>query len=135
MNIDKSLDSAGPWLDLIGRLLIAAIFLLTGLEKIDDFTGTQGFMMSKGVPGALLPLVIALEIGGAAAIILGWKTRITALLLATFTLLAALLFHTDFSNHMQYLSFLKNLGIAGGFLFLVVNGSGRISIEAKTKES
>ncbi len=135
MNIDKSLDSAGPWLDLIGRLLIAAIFLLTGLEKIDDFTGTQGFMMSKGVPGAILPLVIALEIGGAAAIILGWKTRITALLLATFTLLAALLFHTDFSNHMQYLSFLKNLGIAGGFLFLVVNGSGRISIEAKTKES
>ena len=135
MNIDKSLDSAGPWLDLIGRLLIAAIFLLTGLEKIDDFTGTQEFMMSKGVPGAILPLVIALEIGGAAAIILGWKTRITALLLATFTLLAALLFHTDFSNHMQYLSFLKNLGIAGGFLFLVVNGSGRISIEAKTKES
>lgn len=135
VDINRRLDSLGPYFDLAGRLLIAKIFLLTGIEKALDFEGTQGFMESKGIPGSLLILVVILELVGAAAIIFGWRTRITAFLLAGFTLIAALIFHTNFSDHMQYLSFLKNMGIAGGFLFLVVNGAGSISLDAITRQN
>ena len=88
-------------------------------------------MASKGVPGILLPAVIALEIIGGLAIVVGWKTRIFAFLLAGYSLLAAVLFHTDFADAQQYYSFMKNLGMAGGFLFLVANGAGSISLDAK----
>jgi len=88
-------------------------------------------MASAGVPGALLPVVIAVEVLGAAAIIVGWQTRIVAFLLAGFSLLSALIFHNDFANQIQMVMFLKNVSIAGGLLLLVAHGAGRFSLDAR----
>lgn len=117
--------------ELSGRILIAAIFLQAGLGKIGSFAATQGYMASAGVPGALLPLVIILEAGGAIAIILGWQTRYTALTLAAFCLIAALLFHGEIGDHMQKILFLKNVAIAGGFLILAARGAGEFSLDVR----
>lgn len=132
MKLEQTCESLGPWFDLAGRILIVGIFILTAPDKITDFAGTQEWMESKGVSGILLPAVIALEILGSLSIILGWKTRISAFLLAGFTLLTAFLFYPDLSNEGQFLHFMKNLGIAGGFMFLVANGSGRYSLDARS---
>src|SRR5262249_40832320 len=112
-----------------GRVLLAAIFLLSGLGKLGAYSATAAYMSSAGVPGALLPLVIATEILGALAIVVGWKTRIAAFLLAGFSLLSAFLFHNNFGDQVQMIMFLKNVSIAGGFLLLVANGAGRLSID------
>ena len=114
MNIDQTFKNNAPLIDLGGRLLLAAIFVLTGFEQIADFAGTQEFMQSKGVPGLLLPVVVALELVGGLAIVFGWRIRLFAFLLAGYSLLAAVLFHTNFADHQQYYSFMKNLGMAGG---------------------
>jgi len=117
--------------DLVGRILLATIFLLSGINKIGGYAATAGYMAAMGVPGALLPLVILLEIGGALAIIVGWQTRITAFLLAGFTLLAGVIFHSNFADQMQMIMFLKNVAITGGFLVLVAHGAGGLSIDNK----
>ncbi len=118
-------------IQLIARVLLAHMFLLAGLGKLgaDAYAGTQGYMEAMGVPGMLLPLVIALEIGGALAIIAGWQTRWAALALAGFTLVAAAIFHNDFADQMQSILFMKNVAIAGGLLLLAVHGSGAWSFE------
>lgn len=127
--MNKNVTNAG---DLIGRVFIAAIFLMAGIGKLGaGYAGTQGYMESMGVPGILLPLVIALEIGGAILVIAGLFTRVTALSLAGFTVLSALLFHADFSDQMQMIMFMKNFAIAGGFLFLAASGAGGWSIDAR----
>ncbi len=116
---------------LVGRVLISMIFLMAGINKISNYAGTQAYMDAMGVPGMLLPLVILLEVLGAIAIIIGYKTKLVAFLLAGFSVMSAVLFHADFSNPMQMALFMKNISIAGGFLFLVVNGAGKISIDNK----
>jgi len=116
---------------LTGRSLIAAIFLISGLGKIAGYSGTVAYMESMGVPGALLLPTIVLEIGGAFAIIAGWWTKPVALALAAFSLLAGILFHGNFADPMQQIMFLKNVAIAGGFLFLAVNGAGSWSLDAR----
>jgi putative oxidoreductase len=88
-------------------------------------------MAAMGVPGALLPLVVATEVLGSLAIIAGWKTRIAALLLAGFTLLAAILFHNNFADQTQSIMFLKNISITGGLLLLAVHGAGPLSVDAR----
>ncbi len=118
-----------PWTDLAGRILIAAIFITAGWSKIGGYAGTQGYMESVGVPGALLPLVILLELGGGLAIVAGLLTRVTALALAGFSIISAVLFHGG-ADQMQQIMFMKNFAMAGGFLFLVANGAGRISVDA-----
>ena len=118
--------------NLTGRIFIAAIFLIAGIGKLGaGYAGTQGYMESMGVPGMLLPLVIALEIGGAILVIAGFWTRLAALALAGFTVVSAVLFHADFSDQMQMIMFMKNFAIAGGFLFLAANGAGAWSIDAR----
>jgi putative oxidoreductase len=117
--------------ELGGRVLLAGLFLLSGVGKIGAYSATAGYMASVGVPGALLPLVIAIEVLGAAAIIAGWNTRIVAFLLAGFSLVSALLFHNDFANQIQMIMFLKNVSIAGGFLLLVAHGAGPISLDRR----
>jgi len=102
--------------NLAGRILLAQLFLMAGLSKITGYAGTQGYMEAMGVPGALLPLVIALELGGALALILGWQTRLTALALAGFSVVAAVIFHANFGDQMQMILFMKNFAIAGGLL-------------------
>src|SRR5258708_16334230 len=114
--------------ELAGRSLLALLFLLSGVGKIGAYAGTAAYMSSVGVPGALLPVVIATEALGAIAIILGWQTRVAALLLAGYTLLAALIFHTNFADQIEMIMFLKNVSIAGGLLLLVANGPGRLSL-------
>ncbi|MGQ0429045.1 MAG: DoxX family protein [Gammaproteobacteria bacterium] len=117
--------------NLTGRTLLAAIFLISGIGKIAGYSGTFAYMESVGVPGALLLPTIVLEIGGALAIIAGWRTRAVALALAGFTLLAGILFHGNFADPMQQIMFLKNVAIAGGFLFLAANGAGKWSLDAR----
>ena len=117
--------------ELAGRILLASLFLLSGLTKIGGYAGTAGYMASMGVPAALLPLVIATEVLGALAIIIGWKTRIVAVLLAGFTLLAAFLFHHNFADQTQIVMFLKNISITGGLLLLAVHGAGPLSVDGR----
>jgi len=113
----------------IGRLLISFIFLMSGLNKIGNYSNTSAWMESMGVSNSLLPLVIIIEILAAIAIIVGWKTKIAAFLLASFCILSGLIFHTDFSNQVEMIMLMKNFAIAGGFLILVVNGPGNFSLD------
>ena len=122
-------DLAAP----VGRILLALMFLLAGLNKISGYAGMQGYMESMGVPGALLPLVIALEVLGGIMLILGWHTRLTAFLLAGFTLLATLIFHSNLGDQTQMLFFMKNLSIAGGLLLVVAHGAGPYSIDNRQR--
>lgn len=122
-----------PAAELAGRILLAAMFLLAGLNKISGYAGTVGYMESVGVPGALLPAVIALEVLGAVAIIIGFQTRLVALALAGFTVAAAALFHANFADPIQMILFLKNVSIAGAFLLLAANGAGSLSLDARRK--
>jgi putative oxidoreductase len=117
--------------DMLGRILISLIFLVSGVNKLTSYADTLSYMQSAGVPGFLLPVVIAVEILGALAIIVGWHLRWAALALAGFSLLTALLFHLDFSNQMQTIMFLKNLAIAGGFLVLFANGAGELGLDGR----
>lgn len=118
--------------ELLGRILLSTLFLMSGLGKIAAYSVTAGYMASQGVPGVLLPLVILTEVGGAIAIITGWHTRIVAILMAGFTVLAALMFHSHFGDQNQMIHFMKNLSIAGAFLMLAVNGAGRYSLDARS---
>jgi len=118
---------------LAGRILLAVPFLLSGLGKLGAYSATAAYMSSAGVPGALLPLVIIIEVGGALAIIVGWKTRTVALVLAGFCLLTAITFHRNFADQNQMIHFLKNVAIAGGFLLLVANGPGPLSIDGRVR--
>lgn len=113
----------------VGRVLIALTFVTGGWNKIGGYEGTQAYMDSMGVPGMLLPLVIAVELLGGLAIILGWHTRKAAFLLAGFTLLAGWFFHGNFDDMMQMILFMKNVAIAGGFLMLVAHGAGPYSLD------
>ena len=118
-----------------GRLLLAMMFLMAGLRKIGNYAGTQGYMEAMGVLGALLPLVIALEVLGGLAIILGWQTKIASLALAGFCVVSAVMFHNDFSNQAQMTSFMKNITIAGGFLLLVAHGPGAYALDNCVKSA
>ena len=117
--------------ELVGRVLLASLFLLSGVSKLGAYGATAAYMSSAGVPGALLPAVIAVELLGSLAVIVGWKTRAAAALLAGFSLLAAFLFHNNFADQIQMIMFLKNVAIAGGFLLLVANGAGAISLDRR----
>ena len=120
-------------LDLCARILISVLFFLNGIFKIMKYDGAVSWMESYGIPGLLIIPAIILEIVGPILIILGYKTKITAAILSVFCLVTAIIFHNDFDNQMQLTSFLKNIAIAGGFLFLVVNGSKKFSLDSKLK--
>jgi putative oxidoreductase len=129
--MNKFFDSLKPYADIVGRVLISLPFVLAGWGKIGGYAGTQDYMQHAGVPGGLLPLVILLELGGGIAIIIGLFTRPIAFLLAGFSILAALLFHGGSHEEMQQIMLVKDFGLAGGFLFLVANGAGRLSVDAR----
>jgi putative oxidoreductase len=117
-------------LSLLGRLGLSLIFIISGWGKIAGYAATQGYMESKGIPGGLLPLVIALELGGGLAIAAGLFTRWIALALAGFSLVAAFIFHFELADQMQAIMFWKNIAIAGGFLMLAANTPGAFSLDA-----
>ena len=109
------------------------MFIASGIGKINAYSSTQEFMDSMGVPGILLPLVIALELVGGIAVFVGFQARLAALALAGFTIVSAILFHADFSNQMQMMMFMKNITIAGGFLMIVAHGAGAYSLDNRNK--
>ena len=118
-----------------GRIFLAMMFFMSGLSKIGNYAGTQGYMEAMGVPGALLPLAIALEVLGGLAIILGWQTKIVSVALAGFCVVSAVIFHNDFSNQSEMISFMKNVTIAGGFLLLVAHGPGAYALDNRVKST
>jgi putative oxidoreductase len=126
------------WQPLLGRILLAVIFLISGVNKIGNFGPTANFMASKGLPQtqSLLIVTIVLEIAAAALLILGFQARWAALALAGFTVLATYFFHLFWTfagpeAGLQQIMFLKNLAIIGGLLMVVSNGAGRWSLDAK----
>jgi putative oxidoreductase len=116
-------------LQLIGRIMLASIFVIAGLGKIADPTGTTAYMQSVGLPGILLWPTIALEVLGGLAIMVGYQVTYAAFALSGFSVLAALLFHTHFSDQMQMILFMKNIAMAGGLLLLSVGGTTGFSID------
>ncbi len=117
--------------DLMARILLAAIFFMSGLGKISAYAGTQGYMESQGVPGMLLPLVIGFEILVPVLLVIGWQTRYAALALAGFSIVTGLMFHFDFGDQMQSIMFMKNLAMAGGFILLFIHGAGELSLDSR----
>ena len=120
-------------IEIFGRIFLSAIFLIAGVNKIFNYEGTTSYMESFGIPGFLYIPVIIVEILFPLLIIIGYQTKISAFILAIFCISLAIIFHTDFSNQMQLMSFLKNFAIAGGFIIIFVNGPGRWSIDYRLK--
>ena len=122
--------------ELIGRIFLSVLFLINGISKIFDYEGTIEYMENFGVPGVLIYPAIIIEILFPILLIIGYKTRLSAIVLASFTILLAVIFHTDFSNQMQLTAFLKNFAIAGAFLIIFVYGPNKCSIDytLKSKE-
>lgn len=120
-------------IDFLGRIFISALFLLSAYNKIFSINGTMGWMEGFGLPGLLLYPTIVLEIILPLFIIIGYQAKLSAGLLAIFCIATAFIFHYDFNNQIQIISFLKNIGLAGGFLFIVANGTKDWSIETKKK--
>ena len=119
--------------DLIGRIFISLIFLLSGYNKIFNYGNTVAWMEGFGVPGFLLWPTIILEIILPILVIIGYRTQISATLLAIFCITTALIFHFDFANQMQTIAFLKNLGLAGGFLIIAAHGPKDWAVDKKKK--
>ena len=120
-------------IDLVGRILISALFLISAYNKIFSIDGSMSWMEGFGVPGILIYPAIALEIILPLCIIIGYQARIAAGLLAIFCLATAFIFHLDFIVPMQKISFLKNIGLAGGFLFILANGTKDWAVDRKKK--
>ena len=118
-------------IEVFGRIFLSTIFLFEGINKIFNYESTIKYMESFNVPELLAIPTIILEILFPLLLIIGYQTKLSALVLAIFTLATALIFHTDFTNQMQLISFLKNFAIAGGFLILFINGSGKYSLDHK----
>lgn len=118
---------------LVSRVLLAILFVVAGYGKIKGYDATAGYMESMHVPSLLLPLVILLELGGGIAIILGFLTRFTAVSIGVFSILAALIFHTDLSNETNQIMLMKDFGLAGGFFLLASIGAGKISVDQLIK--
>ena len=119
--------------DLLARIFISSIFLLSGYNKIFNYSGTVSWMEGFGIPGFLLAPTIVLEVILPVLIIIGYKTQLAATLLCVFSIATAVIFHLDFGDQMQTIQLLKNFGLAGGFLFISVNGPKEWAMEAKKK--
>ena len=118
-------------IEVLGRIFLSAIFLINVVGKIFNYEETIQYMENFNVSGNLIIPAIVVEILFPILLIIGYQTRFSALVLSLFTLTLAVIFHTDFSNQMQLISFLKNIAIAGGFLIIFVNGAGKYSIDHK----
>ena len=130
------MDSRKDGAALVGRVLLALMFVWAGYGKITGYDGTAGFMASMGVPmvGVLLPLTILVELGGGLALIVGWQARWAALLLAAFTVIASVVFHnfwtmTGDAAMTNMLFFYKNVAVIGGLLMVWALGPGRLSVD------
>ena len=120
--IFQLLERAGGFNEIClfsARLLMGLFFVYFGMDKLMHYSDTTVYMSAMGVPGLFLPLVLVIEIGGGIGLILGWRLRMVAGVLAGFTLLTTLIFHSDFSVHVQLILFMKNMAILAGLLFML----------------
>ncbi len=129
--IEQKANTLRDATQLIGRVLLAQAFIIAAIDKIVGYVGTAHYMAAYGVPTALLPLVIALELGVGLALLLGWHTRLAALVLALFSLVAAVIFHHQIAEPMQLVLLTSDLAFAGGLLVVSVVGGGRLSLDAR----
>jgi putative oxidoreductase len=132
-SIDRKLSAYNDIALLVGRILIAALFLIAAYGKFKGLAATTGYFTKLGVPGPSIaaPLVAIFEALAGVLILVGFKTRLVALAIAVFVVVAALLAHMNFAEQNQINHFLKNLAIAGGCLALFVSGAGAFSVDAK----
>jgi putative oxidoreductase len=120
-------------INIVARVLMAQIFIVSGYEKISGYAGSQQYMQAAGVPGFLLPLVILTELGGGLALLFGFKARWVALALAGYSLLTALMFHLHPGDQAQMINFMKNLAMAGGLLLVVRHGAGAPALDHESR--
>ena len=120
-------------IDLTGRIFISSVFLLSGYNKIINYDATVNWMEGFGIPGLLLWPTIILEILLPILIIIGYQIRLSAITLALFSIANAFIFHSDFTNQIQIIAFLKNFGLAGGFLFIAIHGTKDWALDKKKK--
>ena len=132
------MNALQPHFSLVGRLLLALLFVPAGVMKITGFSGTVGYIASVGLPLASLGAVLAIvvEVGAGLALAVGWRARWAALVLAAFTLVATVLFHNFWAMpadqaFMQQLMFFKNIAVVGGLLVVAAFGAGRLSLDGK----
>lgn len=123
----------GTTAELAGRVLLASLFVIEAVDKLWDTGGALRYMAAHGLPAALLPPAIAVELGCGLAIMLGWRTRIAAFLLAGFCCLTALIFHADLAQRAQQIQLEKDLALAGALLILAARGAGRLAIDARLR--
>ena len=120
-------------IDVLGRIFLSTLFLIEGTNKIFNYEGTIQYMESFSVPEYLAIPAIILEILFPLLLIIGYQAKIAALVIAIFTIVVAVIFHTNFGDHMQLIAFFKDIAIAGGFIIIFVNGPGRFSLDYKLK--
>jgi putative oxidoreductase len=133
---ERDMRKDNPYVGAVGRLLIAAIFLISGLGKITTPAQTQGFIASAGLPFPVLAYLVAvlIEVGGGILLVLGYQSRIIASVMALFTVATAFSFHSNFGDPNAMAHFLKNIAITGGLLQIVAFGAGTFSIDGRVRE-
>ena len=118
-------------IEVLGRIFLSMLFLIEGINKIFNYEGTIQYMENFGVSGYLAVPAIILEILFPLLLIIGYQTKIAALVMAIFTIVVAIIFHTNFDDHIQFITFFKDIAIAGGFLIIFANGVGKYSVDYK----
>jgi putative oxidoreductase len=121
------------YFNLLSRILLALLFLMAGIGKMSNPAGTMHYMEAMGVPGVLLWPTIAFELLSGVAIVIGYQTRLAAYAMAAFCVVSALIFHRNFGDQMQMIMFLKNMGLAGGFLLLASSGATAFALDARRR--
>ena len=122
-------------IEVLGRIFLSTLFLIEGINKIFNYEGTIQYMESFGVPEYFAIPAIVLEILFPLLLIIGYQTKVAALIMAIFTIVVAMIFHTNFNDHMQFITFFKDIAIAGGFIIIFVYGPGRFSLDYKLKSN
>jgi putative oxidoreductase len=124
-----------PYLTLAGRILLAIMFVMAGLNKVMNPQATQQYMAAMGITmatGLFYMGAIMVEVGAGLGLLLGYRTRIAAGVLILFMIPATLIFHTDFSDQNQMVHFMKNLAMTGGLLYVLIYGAGQISLDRRS---
>ena len=116
-------------IEFIGRIFLSALFLIEGIGKLFTQEQVITYMEDYGVPGILFIPAVVVEILFPLLLIVGYKTKLVASVMSLFTLTVAIIFHTDFGDGMQLISFLKNLAITGGFMIVIAYGSNKFSLD------
>jgi len=129
--------STPTYLPALGRLLIALIFVMSGLGKIAAPAATIAYIQSAGAPlaPAAYAIAVIVEVVGGLALLVGFQTRLTAAVLAIFTLATAVLFHNNMADQNQMIHFLKNIAITGGLLQVIAFGAGAFSLDNLRKSA